>query len=45
MLIDMDKLDVAEGENIRGDCPRCGGKNTFTATKRDGKIIYNCYKL
>ena len=37
MLIDMDKLDVAEGENIRGDCRRCGGKNTFTAT--------NCYKL
>jgi len=45
MFIDMDKLDIAEGANIRGDCPRCGGKNTFTATKRDGKIIYNCYKL
>ena len=41
----MDKLDIAEGANIRSDCPRCGGKNTFTATKRDGKIIYNCYKL
>ena len=45
MLIDMDKLDITEGANIRSDCPRCGGKNTFTATKRDGKIIYNCYKL
>jgi len=45
MLIDMDKLDIAEGANIRSDCPRCGGRNTFTATKRDGKIIYNCYRL
>ena len=45
MLIDMDKLDIAEGANIRSDCPKCGSKNTFTATKRDGKVVYNCYSL
>ena len=45
MLIDINALDVVEGEQIRQDCPRCKGKNTFTATKRNGTLIYNCYKL
>ena len=38
-------LDLTEGESIRRDCPKCGSKNTFTARKVDGRIIYNCYKL
>jgi len=45
MFIDINSLDVKEGEQIRQDCPRCKGKNTFTATKRDGNLIYNCYKI
>jgi hypothetical protein len=29
----------------RGDCPFCGGKNTFSATQEYGTLKYNCYKL
>jgi len=28
-------LDLAEGDTVRGDCPDCGGKNTFTANNYD----------
>lgn len=38
-------LDLKEGMTHRVTCPWCGGKNTFTATKEDGTVIYNCYKL
>ena len=38
-------LDLTEGESVRKACPKCGSKNTFTARKVDGRIIYNCYKL
>ncbi len=38
-------LDLAEGDTVRGDCPDCGGKNTFTANKSEGAVLYNCYKL
>lgn len=38
-------VDIAEGLQHRSDCPECGGKNTFTATKDMGLVIYNCYKL
>ena len=38
-------LDLKEGARHRGDCPKCGGKNTFTATKQLGKLKYNCFKL
>ena len=38
-------LGIEEGYNIRTNCPVCGGKGTFTATKQDGAIIYNCYKV
>ena len=38
-------LHLSEGESIRSDCPSCKGRKTFTATKMEGKIIYNCYKL
>jgi hypothetical protein len=29
----------------RGNCPACGGHNTFTSSDVDGVIVYNCYKL
>lgn len=38
-------IDIAEGMQHRDNCPECGGKNTFTATKEDGVVVYNCYKL
>jgi hypothetical protein len=38
-------LDTKEGTPYRATCPWCGGKNTFTATKEDGTVLYNCYKL
>ena len=41
----VDDLDLTEGDTVRGDCPDCGGKNTFTAHKSGGAVVYNCYKL
>ena len=38
-------LDLSEGGSVRLDCPVCDGRNTFTATKDDGLVKYNCYKL
>ena len=38
-------LHISEGESYRGDCPLCKGRNTFTASKIDGTIVYNCYKV
>lgn len=38
-------FDVSEGGSVRTDCPECGSKNTFTMTKLNGVLIYNCYKL
>jgi len=37
-------LDLSNGETHRGTCPTCGGKNTFTVTKNDGSLLWNCYK-
>ena len=41
----LETLDITEGMQHRSNCPMCSGRNTFTATKDDGLIIYNCYKL
>ena len=41
----IEDLDLGEGDTVRGDCPDCGGKNTFTANKSGGVVLYNCYKL
>lgn len=38
-------LHISEGERIRVTCPICKSRNTFTASKIDGSVIYNCYKL
>ena len=37
-------LDVKEGETLTLDCPICNGVKKFTATNKDGLIIYNCYR-
>lgn len=37
-------LRLREGQEHRGDCPFCGGRNTFTVTKRDGALVWNCFK-
>lgn len=39
------ELQICEGDSIRSDCPSCKGKNTFTASKVDGTVLYNCYRL
>ncbi len=41
----IEDLYLKEGENFRGDCPVCRSVNTFTATREDGVVLYNCYKL
>ena len=37
-------LSIPSGETIRTDCPVCGGRNTFTATKEAGNLLWNCYR-
>jgi hypothetical protein len=41
----IEDLSLSEGESQRINCPLCGGNNTFTATKQQGVVVYNCYKL
>ena len=36
--------DLMEYQKIRINCPSCGGIKTFTATRPDGLVLYNCYK-
>lgn len=37
-------IRLKDGETKRIDCPFCGGKNTFTITRKDGARVWNCYK-
>lgn len=41
----IENLSLEEGQSIRQDCPVCKSRNTFTATKENGQIKYNCFKL
>lgn len=41
--LDQISLQV-DGTTHRGDCPLCGGRNTFTVTRSIGGMLYNCYK-
>jgi hypothetical protein len=41
----LEALDLKEEVRHRGDCPKCKGKNTFTATRDGSALLYNCYKL
>ena len=38
-------LHVTDGSTVTTDCPVCGSKKKFTATKVNGLLLYNCYKL
>ena len=40
----LDQLTLSMDTSHRGDCPACGGRNTFTVTRGIGGILYNCYK-
>ena len=40
----IDTLGLSLDESYRGNCPKCGGRNTFTTTRSVGKLLYNCYK-
>lgn len=40
----IDSLDIAVEGTYRGNCPKCGGRNTFTVTNDSGNMLYNCYK-
>lgn len=40
----VDGMAIIEGSAVRTDCPVCKGKNTFTAMREGGKVLYNCYK-
>jgi len=37
--------DLTTHGDYRGDCPFCGGKNTYTATIGGGALKWNCYKM
>ena len=37
-------LNVKEGESITIDCPVCNGVKKFSATNKEGLILYNCYR-
>ena len=41
---EISRVRVDDDQTKRIDCVFCGGKNTMTVTKRDGKLIWNCYK-
>ena len=38
----VEKLDLADGQKHRGKCPSCHRGNTFTATNKMGKLLWNC---
>jgi hypothetical protein len=38
------KVRLADGETHRGNCPFCGGRNTFTLTRSGEQLKWNCYR-
>jgi len=44
-MLNVADIDISEGATKRMDCPSCKGKNTFTVSKLNGVLIWNCYKL
>tara|TARA_R100001510_G_scaffold30470_1_gene27158 strand:- start:8107 stop:8895 length:789 start_codon:yes stop_codon:yes gene_type:complete len=45
ILTFIEDLTLNESENVRVNCPSCGGRRTLTAIKMDGTIIFNCYRV
>ena len=39
----VEQLDLTDGQKHRGKCPSCHRGNTFTATNKMGKLLWNCY--
>jgi len=37
-------LNIKEGETLTMDCPICNGVKKFTATNKEGLVLYNCYR-
>lgn len=37
-------LELRSGEHWRGDCPNCGGINTFSVSNEFGTRLYHCYR-
>ena len=40
----LDGIRISEGESLRTECPACNGSNTFTVTKSNGRLLWNCYR-
>jgi len=40
----LDSVNLSEGDTERTNCPCCGGRNTFTISKKQGNLVWNCYK-
>lgn len=40
----LEDIEVRDGESVRTSCPVCGGNNTFTVTRDETGLLYNCYK-
>ena len=45
ILTFIEDLTLNESENVRVNCPSCGGRRTLTAIKMDGIVIFNCYRV
>lgn len=43
-LNEITRIKISDEETKRIDCLFCGGNKTMTLTKRDGNLIWNCYK-
>lgn len=39
----VESLGLFDGESRRMNCPSCGHKNTFSATNRNGELMWNCF--
>jgi hypothetical protein len=40
----VERYNVLSGQNLRVNCPVCGGKKTLSVSKFDGRLVWNCFK-
>jgi hypothetical protein len=40
----IERYNVLSGQNLRVNCPSCGGKKTLSVSKFDGRLVWNCFK-
>lgn len=38
------RYNVVSGQNLRVNCPSCGGNKTLSISKFDGRLVWNCFK-